>query len=102
MDEATKREIGIWLLIVLAALGTVLLEHVSRLAWSPMWIWFVGITWYASEGLGGFLIYHFFKVSKADIQKKEIILTEVKSVPKGNKTDLGIPTDGSIVPDANT
>ncbi len=82
MDEAIKRQIGIWLLIVLGAFGAVLLEHINQLNWSTMWIFFIGIGWYASEGLLGFVIYHFFKVTKADIPVAQPILTKVETTPE--------------------
>ena len=87
MDKAMRRQIGIWLLIVLGAFGAVILEHISQLNWSPMWIWFIGIAWYASEGLIVFLIYHFFKITKADIPVAEPILTEVETVPEDGSTN---------------
>lgn len=79
MDDPMKREIGIWLLIVLGAFGAVLIEHVRNLSWSAMWIWFIGIAWYASEGLGAYIIWYYFKVSKIDVP---VVLTKVKSVPE--------------------
>ena len=81
LDDPMKRQIGIWLLIILGAFGWVLLEHVSYLSWSPSWIWFIGIAWYASEGLAGYIIFHFFKVTKADVPGT-IIITKTETIPE--------------------
>jgi len=102
LDDATKRQIGIWILIVTGAFGWVLLEHISYLNWSPSWIWFIGIVWYASEAFLGFLIYHFFKVTKADVPGTVILTkTETKSVHEGPddenaKTNLSSDDEGII------
>ncbi len=82
LDDPMKRQIGITLLIILGAFGTVLIEHISQLGWSLMWVWFIGITWYASETLGAYIIWHFFRVTKADIPGSKVVLTKVESIPE--------------------
>ncbi len=91
-----KRQIGIWLLIILGGLGWVLLEHITYLTWSPSWIWFIGIAWYATEGLVGYIIYHLFKVTKEDIPGTIIMTkTESESIPEDSITsEVATGTDG--------
>ena len=93
-----KRQIGIWALIVLGSFGAVLLEHISQLTWSPMWVWFIGIAWYASEGLVAYIIWHFFKVTRADIPGNKVVLTKVESIPEVANSEVANTT--SEVPEA--
>lgn len=84
MDETDfirlKKEIGIWILIIVGAFGAVLIEHVIFLGWSPLWIWFMGISWYATDVLIAFLVWIFFKAKKEDVP----VLTKVKSIPENS------------------
>lgn len=67
IDKAIQRQIGVWLLLVIGAFGTVILELIKKSNWSDTWLYFIGIVWYSTETLAGVIIYYCFKVSKADL-----------------------------------
>lgn len=72
LDETIKREIGIFLLIIWGAFGLVFLEGLVLLGLSVGWITCLTTIWYGADFLVAFIIYHFFKVKKEDIQEKII------------------------------
>ena len=80
MDEFLKKEIGIWILIIAGAFGAVLVEYVVLLGWSPLWIGFVVITWYATDILIAAFVWHYLKAKREDIPT----LTKVKSIPENS------------------
>ena len=66
-SKKLKKDIGIWILIIAGAFGAVLIEHIIILDWSLLWIWFIGIVWYATDILIASLVFIFFKAKKSDI-----------------------------------
>ena len=77
IDEVIKREIAIWILLVAGAFGAVILELIKQSTWSDVWLWFIGILWYGTEGLISAIIYHKFKVSKVDVPETIHTIAEV-------------------------
>lgn len=64
MDTIQLKQIGIWLIIVLTAFGTVVLEWIQFLNISFVRITFLITSWYAVVYMLSVVIYHFFKVKK--------------------------------------
>ena len=84
MDDFLKKEIGVWILIIAGAFGAVLVEYVILLGWSPLWIGFVAVSWYATDILISAFVWHYFKTRKEDIQKQTPILSKVESIPENS------------------
>lgn len=82
MDDFLKKEIGGWILLVTSFFGAVVLYYLETADWSLVWIWFVGVTWYATEVLIAAFVWHYFKAKKEDLANRPQ-LTKVDSIPEG-------------------
>lgn len=82
MDDFLKKELGIWILLVTSFFGAVVLYYLEIVDWSLVWIWFVGVTWYATEVLIAAFVWHYFKAQKSDILQNTPTLTKIDSIPE--------------------
>lgn len=64
IDDTQLKQIGLWLILVLGAFGTPLLDELQKLDISLVWIGFLTITWYAIDYILAVVIYFYFKVKK--------------------------------------
>ena len=65
LDDVMKKQIGYWIMALIAAFGLALGDLVVATGWSPLWVVFILTVWYATDVLLFALMQHYFKVEKS-------------------------------------
>lgn len=66
IDDVMKKQIGYWLMSLMAAFGLALGDWVVAMGWKPLWVVFILAVWYATDVLIFALMQHYFKIEKKD------------------------------------
>lgn len=70
MDNAQLKQIGVWIILVLGALGTPFIEWIHNLSLTPGWIAFLSTAWYVVDYIIAVLIYVYLHVKKVNSKWK--------------------------------